>query len=90
LFEIASAVGTPLALDNSTMTRRIFNLDVVYERLLDFCSHCQLIGHNISVCKWLHPQRNDKKEVHGRKVKTDVINKIIKKEYILIVHQNSS
>jgi hypothetical protein len=69
LFEIASAVGTPLALDNSTMTRRIFNLDVVYERLLDFCSHCQLIGHNISVCKWLNPQRIDKKNDNAKKAK---------------------
>jgi hypothetical protein len=48
--------------------------------------------NNISNCKWLHPQRNDKKEVHGRKVKTDVINKIIKKEYIAkaIAHCDSA
>jgi hypothetical protein len=83
LFEIASAVGTPLALDESTnhrtfghyarvlvdidLSRRIFDeitverdgyqfkLGVVYERLPEFCNHCNIIGHNFATCKWLHP-----------------------------------
>jgi hypothetical protein len=117
LFEIVSALGTRLGLDDFTknrtfghyarilvdndLSRRLFdeimveqdgyafNLGVVYERLLEFCPHCQVIGHNISNCKWLHPQRNDKKEVHGKKVKTDVINKIIKKEYVAKATEHS-
>lgn len=32
-----------------------FKLDVVYERLPMFCSHCLIIGHNVSKCQWLHP-----------------------------------
>ncbi|MCH91231.1 NBS resistance protein, partial [Trifolium medium] len=75
LFEIASAIGTPLSLDESTknrvfghyalilvdmdLSRRVFdeimverdgytfNLEVVYERLPDVCSHCKVIGLNI-------------------------------------------
>jgi hypothetical protein len=85
LFEIASAVGTPLALDESTnhrtfghyarvlvdidLSRRIFDeitverdgyqfkLGVVYERLPEFCNHCNIIGHNFATCKWLHPTK---------------------------------
>jgi hypothetical protein len=79
LFEIVSALGTRLGLDDFTknrtfghyarilvdndLSRRLFdeimverdgyafNLGVVYERLLEFFPHCQVIGHNISNCK---------------------------------------
>jgi hypothetical protein len=32
-----------------------FKLGVVYERLPEFCNHCNIIGHNFATCKWLHP-----------------------------------
>jgi hypothetical protein len=93
LFEIASAVGTPLAFDAATenrtfghyarvlvdmdLSRHIFNeilveregyafkVPVVYERLPDFCSHCTIIGHDISVCKWLRLEKEaaDNKQI---------------------------
>jgi len=79
LREIASAVGTPLLIDNVT-TKPIFghyarilvNMDfsrnffyeivveregyafpveVVYERIPDFCTHCQTIGHDVTACR---------------------------------------
>lgn len=37
-----------------------FFVQVVYEWLLDFCSHCKNIGHNVSTCCWLHPQQKGK------------------------------
>jgi hypothetical protein len=32
-----------------------FKVEVNYEWLPDFCSHCQNIGHNVSSCHWLYP-----------------------------------
>lgn len=36
-----------------------FNVEVVYERMPMFCTHCRIIGHNVSYCKWLHPTDNE-------------------------------
>jgi len=33
-----------------------FKVEVQYERRPLFCHHCFAIGHNVSTCKWLHPQ----------------------------------
>jgi len=85
--KIASAVVTPLVLDNVTSKRvfghyaRIlvdidfskkifdkiivererfsFTVEVVYERLRDFCSHCQTLGHDVTNCRWLYPRKED-------------------------------
>jgi hypothetical protein len=81
--DIASAVGTPLIIDNATtkrvyghyarilvdmdFTRKLFHeivveregysftVDVVYERMPDYCTHCQTIGHDVTDCRWLYP-----------------------------------
>ena len=83
LREIASAVGTPLLIENATtkrlfghyarilvdmdLSRKLFHeivveregfaftLEVAYERLSDFCTHCQAIGHNVTACRRLYP-----------------------------------
>lgn len=34
-----------------------FNLEVVYKRLPDFCSHCKMIVQNVTDCCWLHPKK---------------------------------
>ena len=50
-----------------------FPVEVVYERMLDFCTHCQNIGHAVHACRWLYPQKEkdssaDKEEVvQGKK-----------------------
>jgi hypothetical protein len=103
LFEIASAIGTPLSLDDSTrnrtfghyarilvdidLSRRIFDeirverdgydfpLAVVYERLPEFCSHCQIIGHTITMCKWLHPVKDDERSKKIIKIKQEAASK---------------
>jgi len=31
-----------------------FAIEVIYERLLAFCTHCKNIGHHITSCRWLH------------------------------------
>ena len=92
LREIASAVGTPLLIDNATPKRifghyaRVlvdmdlskklfheimveregfsFNVEVAFEWLPYFCTHCQNIGHNVSSCRWLYPRKdiNEAKE----------------------------
>lgn len=85
LREIASAVGTPLIIDNATtkrifghyarilvdmdFTRKIFHeivvervgysftVEVAYERMPDFCTHCHNIGHDVTACRWLYPRK---------------------------------
>jgi len=32
-----------------------FPLEVEYEWLPDFCTHCQILGHSITNYRWLHP-----------------------------------
>jgi hypothetical protein len=87
LREIASAVGTPLLIDNATtkrlfghyarilvdmdLSRKIFHeivveregfaftLEVAYEWLPDFCTHCQAIGHDVSACRRLYPRKEE-------------------------------
>jgi hypothetical protein len=108
LFEIASAIGTPLSLDESTINRTFghyarvlvdmdlsrlvfdevmveregfaFKIQVVYERLPEFCSHCQIIGHNIHACKWLQPDVTTHLE-HNNK-QHEKTSKAIKQEYV--------
>jgi hypothetical protein len=31
-----------------------FHVEVVYEWLLNFCSHCQNLGHDVTGCRWLY------------------------------------
>jgi len=33
-----------------------FKVEVQYERRPLFCHHCYVIGHNVTTCKWLHPE----------------------------------
>jgi len=48
-----------------------FNVEVAYEWLPDFRTHCQNIGHDVSSCQWLYPRKdiNEAKEntVKGKK-----------------------
>jgi len=97
LREIASAVGTPLVIDNATtkrlfghyarilvdmdFSRKIFHEIVVeregyafpvavsYEWMPDFCSHCQNIGHDVTVCRRLYPRKEITKDVTAAKGK---------------------
>lgn len=42
---------------NEVMVERTsysFLIDITYERLPAFCTHCRNIGHHISACRWLH------------------------------------
>jgi len=55
-----------------------FKVDVVYERLLMFCSHCLIIGHNVSKCQWLHPTTEE--QVVGTKHDVVEAQKIIKRQ----------
>jgi hypothetical protein len=100
LREIASAVGTPLVLDNATLKRlfghyarilvdidfskRIFHeiiveregasypVEVVYERISDFCSHCQTLGHDVTNCRWLYPRKDVMSKDKVAKGKTQI------------------
>lgn len=96
---IASAVGTPLLIDNATsnhiyghyarilvdidFSKKLFHeitveregyafiVEVAYEWLPYFCTHCQTIGHDVLACRWLYPrvEKNAHKEtiVQGKK-----------------------
>lgn len=36
-----------------------FNVEVAYEWLPDFCSHCQNIGHDVTICRWHFPRQDN-------------------------------
>jgi len=44
-----------------------FPVEVVYERMPNFCTHCQNIGHHVSICRWIHPRKE--KENYTKKEK---------------------
>jgi len=46
-----------------------FSIEITYERLPAFCTHCGNIGHHISSCRWLHPV----KETHVDKKKKSIV-----------------
>ena len=35
-----------------------FAIEVTYERLPSFCTHCRNIGHHITSCRWLHAAKD--------------------------------
>jgi len=100
LREIASAVGTPLILDNATLkilfghyarilvdidfSKKIFHeilvereggsypVEVVYERIQDFRSHCRTLGHDVTNCCWLYPRKEDMSKDKVAKGKTHI------------------
>lgn len=48
-----------------------FDVEVAYEWMPDFCSHCQNLGHYVSACRWLDPRKdsnaNNEKIAQGKK-----------------------
>jgi len=32
-----------------------------------YCLHCQMIGHDVTACRWLHPKQVVEKIDHGKK-----------------------
>jgi len=45
-----------------------FKVEVQYERRPLFCHHCYSIGHNVSTCRWLHPQPPKDKTDRGKQI----------------------
>ena len=45
-----------------------FKVEVQYERKPLFCHHCYAIGHNVSTCRWLHPQPPKDKNGRGKQI----------------------
>ena len=43
-------------------------MEVQYERRLLFCHHYYSIGHNVSTCRWLHPQPPNDKNDRGKQI----------------------
>jgi len=100
LREIASAVGTPLVLDNATLKRHFghyarilvdidfsknifhkilvereggsYSVEVAYERIPYFCSHCQTLGHDVTNCRWLYPRKEHMSKDKVAKGKTQI------------------
>jgi hypothetical protein len=111
LREIASAVGTPLLIDNATSKRiyghyaRIlvdmdfsrqlfheitveregyaFQVEVAYEWLPEFCTHCHTLGHDVSSCRWLYPQKD--KTVHKHYKKNVILRHFLCDPYVRTV-----
>jgi len=45
-----------------------FKVEVQYERRPLFCHHCYSIGHNVSTCRWIHPQAAKDKNDRGKQL----------------------
>ena len=45
-----------------------FKVEVQYERRMLFCHHCYSIGHNVSSCRWIHPQQPKDKDDRGKQI----------------------
>lgn len=45
-----------------------FKVEVQYVRRPLFCHHCYSIGHNVSSCRWLHPQPPKDKNDRGKQI----------------------
>jgi hypothetical protein len=47
-----------------------FCVEVAYEWLPNFCTHCQNLGHDVTTCRWLYPRKenivNKEKVVKGK------------------------
>jgi hypothetical protein len=48
--------------------------------LSEFCSHCQIIGHNIHACKWLQPDATTHLEHNSKQ--HEKASKVITQEYV--------
>jgi len=49
----------------------VFKVEVQYERRPLFCHHCYVIGHNVTTCKWMHPEAAHTLD-RGKKTMVDV------------------
>ena len=45
-----------------------FKVEVQYERRPLFCHHCYSISHNVSTCRWIHPQAAKDKNDRGKQL----------------------
>ncbi|MCI26656.1 DEAD-box ATP-dependent RNA helicase, partial [Trifolium medium] len=44
-----------------------FPVEIVYERIPDYCNHCHIIGHSVNACNKLHPKLPQAAEDRGMK-----------------------
>ncbi|PNX83155.1 hypothetical protein L195_g039193 [Trifolium pratense] len=51
--------------------------------------HVYAIGHHISACKWLQPPKMEQKQDHRKKETSEAVHKVIKKEYVAKVKNQS-
>ncbi|MCI28485.1 hypothetical protein A2U01_0049686, partial [Trifolium medium] len=51
----------------------VFKLPVVYERLPNYCTHCRIIGHDITVCKWIQQAKEEDQSKQIIKVKKEAV-----------------
>jgi len=49
-----------------------YPVEVVYERIPDFCLHCQTIGHDITNCRWLYTRKDVMSKDKVVKAKTQI------------------
>jgi len=49
-----------------------YPVEVIYERIPDFCSHCQTLGHDVTNCHWLYPRKEVMSKDEVAKGKTQI------------------
>ena len=53
-----------------------FSIEVVYEWMPEFCTHCQNLGYNVTSCRWMYPRKkNNEPSENVDKGKSKVIPK---------------
>jgi hypothetical protein len=76
------------ALRHSVLVERkgfAFFVDLDYENLPDFCTHCNMIGHYVEICKNLQAQEHNNKEVDAKlKSKIEKTKPRMEKKYVQI------
>jgi hypothetical protein len=79
LREISGAIGflSKCIFEDVLVEREgcLFNVELIYKRLLLFYSHSHIIGHNLSNCKWLHSSEEKEKIDIGKKPEQPVSKK---------------
>jgi len=65
-----------------------FTMEVVYELLPYFCSHCQTLGHDVTNCCWLYPRKEDMSKDKVAKGKVQILAK--KPQWVPIKENPSS
>jgi len=56
-----------------------FFVDLDYENIPDFCTHCKMIGHHVDICKRIYPIDHEK--IENNPIKNRRQDRVHEKQY---------